>query len=112
MKRGDIQRRYSLSDSMSGMLATAASDMPCDDGNHHSSQDAASHDLEQHVRQAVGGVVGVAEAGIPDRLGEDNRSTEADESRRESQARDTGSDGTQTGSHARSFVGTGAGRPS
>ena len=46
-------------------------DMPSDHRNHDASEDAAGHDLEEHIRQAVGRVVGVAEAGVPDGLGED-----------------------------------------
>ena len=42
--------------------------MPSDHRNHYASEDAAGHDFEEHIRQAVGRVVGVAEAGVPDGL--------------------------------------------
>ena len=53
------------------MLAPSRADMPSDHRHHHPSEDAAGNNLEEHIWEAVGGVVGVAEAGVPDGLGED-----------------------------------------
>ena len=53
------------------MLAASRADMPGDDRHHHTSEDAPGNNLEEHIGQAVGGVVGVAEAGVSNGLGED-----------------------------------------
>jgi hypothetical protein len=59
------------------MLCPAGSDVPRDDGNYHAGEDAAGHDLEQHIRQRVRGVVGITQTGISDGLREDHRPAEA-----------------------------------
>ena len=45
--------------------------MPCHHWDHYPCQDAAGDDLEEHVGQAVGSVVCIAETGVTDGLGED-----------------------------------------
>ena len=82
------------------VLRSACPDVPRHYRNDYTRQYAAGDDLEQHVGQAVGGVVGVAEAGVADCLGEDQGPPEPDESGREGQACDSCGDRGKTGSHA------------
>ena len=64
---GDERRRGARS-----MLAPSRADVPGDDRHHHTGEDTPGHNLEEHVGQAVGGVVGVAEAGVSNSLGKDH----------------------------------------
>ena len=66
-------------------LPPTATDMPGDHRDDHAGQHAAGDDLEQHVRQRVRGVVGIAEAGVADGLGEHQRAAEADDPRGQGQ---------------------------
>ncbi len=98
-----------------GLLTPARPDVPRHDRNNYAGQYAAGHDLEEHVGQTVCGVVGVAEAGVTDRLGEDQGPPEPDKPRSERQACDTRGHGCKTGSHVGSLAGvavTRTGRPS
>ena len=73
--------------------------MPCHHRHHHTRQDAPGDDLEEHVGQAVGGVVNIAKAGVANGLGEDQGPAEAHEARCEGEAGDTCGDGSEAGSH-------------
>ena len=88
---------------MGSVLAPSRADMPCHYRHHHTCQDAAGDNLEEHVGQAVGGVVDVAEAGVSNGLGKDQRPAEADEARCEGEAGDTCGNGSEAGSHGRPY---------
>jgi hypothetical protein len=45
--------------------------MPCHYWHHYPCEDTAGDDLEEHVGQAVGSVVCIAETGVTDGLGKD-----------------------------------------
>ena len=64
-------------------------DVPGNDRHDHPGEHAAGDDLEQHVGQHVRRVVRVPETGVADRLGEHQRSAEADEPGAQGQTGDT-----------------------
>jgi hypothetical protein len=60
------------------VLAPTGSNVARDDRNHHTRKDAAGDDFEEHIGKGIGSAIGVAKTRIPDRLGEHQRSAEAE----------------------------------
>ena len=96
-QRPGDQRRHRLG----RLVLPAAAHMPGDHRDDHAGEHAAGDDLEEHVRQRVRGVVGIAKAGVADGLGEHQGAAEADDARGEGQAGQAQRDRAESSLHAR-----------